>query len=397
MDEEWRIVNIPGCEKYSVSSMGNIRNEKGHIMKPTKQGHITLSGTNGKVRKYVHQFSCITFHGDKPSPKHTVDHIDRNWKNNNITNLRWASKSLQMDNKSYPFSKGFRVLYKTTGENISFKSVSDAARFFNIKKTTLFLRLKRDNIVKVSGGTLEYDKLSPKRGSTIKKVPSWILKEEEELFVSTCGLVKIGNNWTTGHESYRPVKYFSIGTKRKYLVHRLIASAFLGKPDDDRKIYVNHKDGNGFNNRIDNLEWMSPSENSQHAVDIGLKPGLHPVVQYNLDGVRLREFNSIREASRSVNDDISLKTTNIAHACKGKRPSAYNFMWRFKSEAPESLSPICRGSVRKEVRQYDLDGNLMVTYPSGREAAKSFGVVASAITNCCKGKISLGDFTLNND
>lgn len=73
MNEEWRPVNITGCEKYSISSMSNIKNENGHVMKPTKQGNITLCGSLGKVRKYVHEVSCVTFHGPKPSPTHTVD------------------------------------------------------------------------------------------------------------------------------------------------------------------------------------------------------------------------------------------------------------------------------------------------------------------------------------
>ena len=44
-------------------------------------------------------------------------------------------------------------------------------------------------------------------------------------------------------------------------VHRLVAEAFLEKPDDERG-WVDHIDGNRSNNNVDNLRWVTPSENA---------------------------------------------------------------------------------------------------------------------------------------
>lgn len=394
MGETWLPVTLPGCSAYFVSSQSNIRNSEGIIMSPTRQLNITMSGTEGTVRKYIYEISCLAFHGEKPSTDYSVDHIDRNWKNNDVSNLRWATKAEQMKNRTILPTKGLRVVYKTQGGIISFKSVTAAALKFGIKKTTLFLWLRRDITVKVKGGTLQYDKVTPKRTSIIKEVPYWIRKDDNQSVVkaSSCGLILKSGLWSTGSETGRPAKYFSssIGSKHNYFVHRLVAAAFLGEPDYPDQIYVNHIDGNGFNNNIENLEWVSPAENSQHAADTGLLGCLKPVVQYSLEGKRVQEFPSVSEAARCVHGVHN----NIHHACRGKRPSAYNFMWRLKSEAPDSLPPISRGSRRKEVRQYDLDGNLINTFSSGRVAAEALGASPPQITVCCQGKFSLGNFTL---
>ena len=93
------------------------------------------------------------------------------------------------------------------------------------------------------------------------------------------------------------------GKNRFIQRHRLVAIAFIDNPNNLPQ--VNHKDGNKLNNIIENLEWVTASENIKHAFDIGiknLKGEKNNMAKLNMDIV-----NEIRELA---NTDITL--TKIA-------------------------------------------------------------------------------------
>lgn len=58
-------------------------------------------------------------------------------------------------------------------------------------------------------------------------------------------------------------------------IHRLVARMFCKNPDPENKTQVNHIDGDKLNNHYKNLEWMTPSENTQHSNDIGVRKPTH--------------------------------------------------------------------------------------------------------------------------
>jgi len=60
-------------------------------------------------------------------------------------------------------------------------------------------------------------------------------------------------------------------TRSTYRIHVLVAIMFIINSDPENKIFVNHKDLCKFNNRIENLEWITPQENVDHAIENGAR------------------------------------------------------------------------------------------------------------------------------
>ena len=128
-------------------------------------------------------------------------------------------------------------------------------------------------------------------------------------------------------------------TKRKILtVHRLVAITYI--PNPNKKPQVNHKNGIKTDNRIENLEWVTCSENIRHAFNTGLKfpsksiyyLGHIPVTckivnKFSLNGEFLEQYKSLHDAERNT----GINCSHICDSISGKRNMAGGFKWSYSN------------------------------------------------------------------
>ena len=95
------------------------------------------------------------------------------------------------------------------------------------------------------------------------------------------------------NNGYECVQLTKNKKRKHFLVHRLVAKAFI--PNIDNKPQVNHIDGNKANNRVENLEWYTNSENQIHAYKNGLNRSKKK--QCTINGI---DYESITEAANQL-------------------------------------------------------------------------------------------------
>lgn len=127
-------------------------------------------------------------------------------------------------------------------------------------------------------------------------------------YVSNLGRIK-------GRHSIRKTQYGTGGYPivhikgKTYSIHRLVAKAFL--PPDSGRPMVNHKDGNKSNNRVDNLEWCTKSENALHAYRLGLMCAPKTKNNAKISVEQVREIRASNEPSRVLSVRYGLGVNSI--------------------------------------------------------------------------------------
>lgn len=131
-------------------------------------------------------------------------------------------------------------------------------------------------------------------------------------------------------DGYKRVALHKEGKQKRFFVHRLVGLCFIDNPEN--KPVINHIDGDKANNYVENLEWVTRSENDIHAFDTGLRAPhdggtSRKVVQMDKDTLEvLGEYKSMSEASRETGISVPM----ISYCCNGKIKTAKGFVWKFK-------------------------------------------------------------------
>lgn len=180
--------------------------------------------------------------------------------------------------------------------------------------------------------------------------------------ISDCGRVKSLGRMVHMHNGYRYTNerflrpdikkngylfyhlYPGDRTEKSEYAHRLVAQAFI--PNPSHKKDVNHIDGNKLNNCVDNLKWVTRSENQIHAYNVLKRTREHPmgwdnklakhIVQLDLDGTFVKKWASSCDFQRQTGKTEA----NVRRCLKGKQKTAYGFRWVYLEDYQKEVNKL---------------------------------------------------------
>lgn len=240
---------------------------------------------------------------------------------------------------------------------------------------------------------------------------------------------------SVGENGYKYFRLSQGGKKKMFYCHRLVAEAFI--PNPKNLPVVNHKDGNKLNNNVENLEWVTYNENTEHFHKEIKKNNLNRKTEYykedlpneqwieaknnsnylvsNMGRIRHRIKNNLlrpvdtcgyykirlskdgiitdwlvhKLVFYSFHSDIEEKNYCIDHIDGDKHNNKLDNLRKItiSENVVNAYYSQRTNSNIKPISQFSLNGDFISTFPSSKEAARQLNLDSSSIIKCCKGKL----------
>jgi len=397
---------IPGFEGYTATSTGIIysyKKGKKYQMKyrdsPDGYYRVSLFKDDKRYSKLVHRLIASAWLDDSIDP--LVNHIDSNKKNNNISNLEYAShkRNAQHAEENNLIHRKKQKVCKITldGKLVAeYESISDAAKQENLKVSQIcnvckdkrrmiggfVWKYKEDFIPDVAVRSItvktkvveQYSKTGEfiKKYDSIKEAATAVNISASNITATCTGkqpsaggykwkytiiedkplkleewhdwlvhdnfpAYKISNDgrvYSIKHKKYLAVTPVSDGRIRYRLInklgkssaifaHVLVAQLYISNPRNCP--IINHINGSPGDNRVENLEWCTYSENTIHAHKVGLAKTKKAIIKMTLAEKEIKRYGSLKEAAT----ELGITPQAISAACYGRTKTCHGFKWKF--------------------------------------------------------------------
>ena len=165
----------------------------------------------------------------------------------------------------------------------------------------------------------------------IKDYPNYSVNRQGEVFSHTSNVILKPRAQKGG---YLTVSLFRDKLRKRKTIHRLVAETFI--PNPNNKPEVNHINGIKMDNRVENLEWVTKSENIKHTYRLGrVAYTKGKFGSKHNTAKKVNQFTKCNKIIRTWNSLIEIERAGVAKAnvvcevCKGVKKSAGGFKWEY--------------------------------------------------------------------
>jgi hypothetical protein len=259
--------DIPNINGYKINKKGDIYSTKTNkILKQSICNGYKFVSKDGK-KLTVHRLVALTFL-PRIEGKDIVNHINCDKLDNRLENLEWVTQKENTSAHNKQIHHPKRVIQLDMNDNIiaTFESLKEAGKAIGKTPSAISKAVLQIN---ESAGGFKWKYADDDNVIEVDLTTGKEIKDYPKYYVFPTGQIynKVRKTYVkpiVNASGYCYVTLCNNGKKKNMYVQRIVAEHFLTN-DNIKKIQVNHKNKIRNDNRVENLEWVTQSENMKHA------------------------------------------------------------------------------------------------------------------------------------